>query len=323
MKLQQLRYLKAIADNNLNISEAAQRMETSQPGVSKQIRLLEEELGVRLFHRNGKHLSALTPIGQQVLARVERILSEVSNIEHLTGEARHENIGQLRISTTHTQARYVLPAVIDLFRQRYPEVRLQLHQGTPRQIVDIAQSGAVDFIIATEAPTFPGQFVMLPAYRWAHCVIMPKDHPLATQTPLSLAELATYPIVTYLEGFTGRGRLDDDFKRHGLSPDIVLTAADADVIKTYVRHGLGLGIIAHMAFDPQEDHDLVKCPVEPAFSGSITRIGFRQDAWLRSYMYAFLELFAPHLTRARVDAAAAAPAEQIDEVFASVRVPTH
>lgn len=323
MKLQQLRYLKAIADNNLNISEAAHRMETSQPGVSKQIRLLEDELGVRLFHRNGKHLSALTPIGHQVLERVEKILNEVNNISHLAGEACNENMGQLRIATTHTQARYILPSVIDRFRTQYPQVRLQLQQGTPRQILDSVQTGEVDFIIATETPSFPGQFVMLPAYRWRHCVIAPNTHPLSAKASLQIKDLADYPVVTYLEGFTGRGRVDEYFKREGLTPDIVLTAADADVIKTYVRHGLGIGIIAQMAFDDIEDRDLMKIEMEPPFSESITRIGFRHDAWLRSYMYAFLELFAPHLTRDRVDAAAQADPNNVDEVFASLALPVH
>ncbi|EHQ52831.1 transcriptional regulator CysB [Ectothiorhodospira sp. PHS-1] len=322
MKLQQLRYLQAIARYNLNISEAADRLATSQPGISKQIRLLEEELGVPLFQRNGKHLSGMTAVGRRVLEYSEVILREVENIRAAAEEARDEQAGDLRIATTHAQARYILPPIVDAFRHRFPRVRVQIHQGTPRQIADMLSHDEVDFIVATEPMLASGQVIVLPAYRWSHCVVVPKGHELAGAGAIPLERLADYPIVTYLDGFSGRTKLDADFRRAGLTPDVVLTAADADVIKTYVRHGMGVGIIARIALEKGHDDDLVALDTEPGLSENITRIGFRRGAWLRGYMYDFITLLAPHLTHEHVAQAAQNPdPENLEALCRNMEVP--
>ena len=296
MKLQQLRYLSAIAQNNLNISAAAESLYTSQPGVSKQIRLLEEELGVELFARNGKHLTRISPVGQAILERARMILQEVRNIQTLAEEARHHERGNLSIATTHTQARYALPPVIQRFRARYPQVTLQLHQGSPTQIAELAASGEVDFAIATEAIALFEDLVMMPCYLWNRCIITPRDHPLVRRQPLTLEAVAECPLVTYVFGFTGRSKLDEAFRNQQLKPRVVFTATDADVIKTYVRLGLGIGIVAHMACVPEQDHDLVALDASHLFAPSTTKIGFRRGMLLRGYMYDFITEFAPHLT---------------------------
>jgi len=297
LKLQQLRYLSAIAQNNLNISAAAESLYTSQPGVSKQIRLLEEELGVELFSRNGKHLTRISPVGQQILERARAILQEARNIQTLAEEARHHERGNLSIATTHTQARYALPPVIQRFRARYPQVILQLHQGSPTQIAELAASGEVDFAIATEAIALFEDLVMMPCYLWNRCIITPREHPLTRCQPLTLAAVAECPLVTYVFGFTGRSKLDEAFRGQQLKPRVVFTATDADVIKTYVRLGLGIGIVAHMAVDPELDRDLVALDASHLFAPSTTKIGFRRGMLLRGYMYDFISEFAPHLSR--------------------------
>ena len=285
----------------MNMSAAADALYTSQPGVSKQIRLLEDELGVDLFTRSGKHLTGLTTIGAAVLNRAEAILREVRNIHRHAAEYRDQQHGQLAIATTHTQARYALPAVICRFRQHYPNVVLQIHQGSPTQIAQMAVSGLVDFAIATEALELFEDLVMMPCYRWNRAVIIPTDHPLATTTALTLEAIAEHPLITYVFGFTGRSQLDEAFKAAGLHPRVVLTATDADVIKTYVRTGLGVGIIARMAYDPMMDQDLVKQDADHLFAESITQIGFRRGLYLREFMYDFISMFAPHLTKAHVE----------------------
>jgi LysR family cys regulon transcriptional activator len=297
LKLQQLRYLSAIAQNNLNISAAAESLYTSQPGVSKQIRLLEEELGVELFSRNGKHLTRISPVGEQILERARVILQEARNIQTLAEEARHHERGNLSIATTHTQARYALPPVIQRFRARYPQVTLQLHQGSPTQIAELAASGEVDFAIATEAIALFEDLVMMPCYLWNRCIITPRDHPLTREPTLTLRAVAECPLVTYVFGFTGRSKLDEAFRNQQLKPRVVFTATDADVIKTYVRLGLGIGIVAHMACDPEYDPDLVALDASHLFAPSTTKIGFRRGMLLRGYMYDFISEFAPHLTR--------------------------
>lgn len=322
MKLQQLRYLTAIAKNGLNISAAAESLYTSQPGVSKQIRLLEDELGVELFTRNGKHLSHVTPVGKHVIERAEGILREVRNIQVLADEYRDHKRGNLSIATTHTQARYALPAVVSRFRQRYPDVTLQLHQGSPTQIAEMAASGEVDFAIATEALELFEDLVMMPCYRWNRSIVVPDNHPLTRRQPLTLADVAEYPLVTYVFGFTGRSRLDEAFRRENLTPHVVFTATDADVIKTYVRLGLGVGIIARMAFEPDNDTGLTAIDAGGLFTPSTTRIGFRRGMFLRGFMYDFMSLFAPHLDREVVDkAATAADAEERQALFVGVDLP--
>ncbi|GIX22130.1 MAG: CysB family transcriptional regulator [Gammaproteobacteria bacterium] len=322
MKLQQLRFLVAIAKHGLNISEAAEHLHTSQPGVSKQLKLLEEELGLELFTRSGKHLSRITPAGQQIIARAEVILNEVANIKRLAQEFRNERQGRLDIATTHTQARYTLPEAVKLFREEYPEVELHFHQGTPRLISEMAVSGDVDFAVATEALALYRDLVMMPAYRWNRCVVVPPGHPLTRLERLTLEALAEQPIVTYVEGLTGRGQMDRAFEAAGLKPNLVFTATDADVIKTYVRLGLGVGVIARMAYVEALDADLVKIDAGHLFEPSVTKIAFRRGTYLRRYMYRFMELFAPHLTRERVDAAARCRSQQeVDALFADVVLP--
>jgi LysR family cys regulon transcriptional activator len=321
VKLQQLRYLIAIVRSHLNISAAAETLYTSQPGISKQLRLLEEELGVELFSRSGKHLTEVTPVGRQIIAKAESIMREVNNIQILAEEYRDDRRGNLSIATTHTQARYVLPQVIKLFRERYPAVTLQIHQGSPAQIAELVQSGEVDFAIATEAVELFDDLVMMPCYIWEYCVLTPVGHPLASLNCLSLPDVAQYPLVTYVFGFTGRSHLDEAFRGMQLKPNVVFTATDADVIKTYVRLGVGVGIVARMAYDPHYDHDLVRLDAGRLFATNITRIGFRRGTFLRCYMYDFMELFAPHLTRDRVLQVEQTLFEGIEGLFLGLDLP--
>jgi LysR family cys regulon transcriptional activator len=307
MKLRQLHYIHEVAKRGLSVTAAAEALYTSQPGVSKQIGLLEAELGVDIFLRNGKHLAEVTPAGKRILEYTSRLLAEVENIKHIAAEFQDTDAGDLTIATTHTQARYALPPVIQKFRARYPKVTLHLHQGSPPQIAKMAAEGQVDFAIATEALEHFDQLVMLPCYHWNRCVLMKPDHPLASKKRLSLKDIAAHPIVTYTFGFTGRSKLDQAFAANGLKPDVVLTAVDADVIKTYVRSGLGIGIIANMAYDERIDKDLVRLPADHLFEPSTTHIGFRRGIYLRGYMYDFMQAFAKHLNRETVDEIAAIP----------------
>lgn len=324
MKLQQLRYLVAIVKHNLNISAAAESLYTSQPGVSKQIRLLEDELGVELFSRNGKHLTHITPVGRQIVEKAESILREIRNIQTLTAEFRDDRSGNLSIATTHTQARYVLPRVIQAFRERYPAVTLQIHQGSPVQIAELASSGEVDFAIATEAMELFEELLMLPCYRWNRSLVTPRDHPLTRLAKITLEDVAHYPLVTYVFGFTGRSKLDEAFRNARLNPKVAFTATDTDVIKTYVRLGLGVGIVAGMAYDPEHDSDLVKLDASHLFAASLTRIGFRRGTFLRGYMYDFIELFAPHLTPSVIQAAASAQSpEELEALFDKMELPVY
>jgi LysR family transcriptional regulator, cys regulon transcriptional activator len=304
MKLRQLHYIHEVARRGLNITAASEALFTSQPGVSKQIRLLEEELGVDIFVRNGKHLSEVTPAGSRILDYAARVLHEAENIRKVASEFKDADRGDLAVATTHTQARYALPPVITAFRRRYPRVALHLHQGSPPQIAKMAAEGQADFAIATEAMEHFDQLVMLPCYRWNRCVLVRPDHRLAQESRLTLPRLAEHPLITYTFGFTGRSKLDQAFAAHGLKHDVVLTAVDADVIKTYVRLGLGIGIVAEMAYDPEIDQDLVRLPADHLFESSVTHIGFRRGLFLRSYMLDFVTAFAPHLSREAIEAIA-------------------
>ena len=322
MKLQQLRYIWEVAHHDLNVSLTAKSLYTSQPGISKQIRLLEDELGVEIFSRSGKHLTRVTPTGEKILKIAGDILRQVDGIKQLTQEHNSPNHGSLSIATTHTQARYALPSIIEGFIGKYPNVSLHMHQGTPVQISEKAADGTVDFSIATEALELFSDLLMMPCYRWNRCILVPKDHPLAQLDSLTLEDVALYSIVTYVFGFTGRSRLDDAFREKGLKPKVVFTATDADVIKTYVRLGLGIGIIAHMAYDPEADSDLVAIEAGHLFESSVTSIGFRKGTYLRGYMYDFIEAFAPHLTRNVVDEAMALPNKDAQEkYFAGIKLP--
>lgn len=324
MKLQQLRYIWEVAHHDLNVSATAQSLYTSQPGISKQIRLLEDELGVEVFSRSGKHLTRITPAGEAILRTAGEILRKVESIKQVAQEFSDERKGSLSIATTHTQARYVLPKVIAKFIDEYPDVSLQLNQGTPMQISEMAADGSVDFAIATEAMDLFSDLIMLPCYNWNRCILVPKNHPLCAVSELAISDVAKHPLVTYVFGFTGRSKLDEAFMEHGLAPKVVFTAADADVIKTYVRLGLGVGIVARQAFDPEVDDDLVALDASHLFKPSTTRLAFRRGTFLRGFMYDFIELFAPHLTKDLVDKAFNCSSKiELDELLEGIEIPEY
>jgi LysR family cys regulon transcriptional activator len=292
-------------DHGLNVSDAAEALLTSQPGISKQIRLLEDELGLQVFVRQGKRLTALTPAGEIVIATARRALRELQNLKRVADEFRAEDTGTLAIATTHTQARYVLPKVLSAFVGRYPKVRLVIHQGNPRQVADQTAAGEVDVGIATEALADRPELVTLPCYRWNRVVLVPKGHPLAQVRPLTLEALARFPIVTYDFSFTGRSAINAAFAAKDLTPNVVLSALDADVIKTYVELGTGVGIVAQMAYDPLKDVGFERLDASHLFAASTTRLALRRGAFLRGFAYAFIALFAPQYGRSVVDAALA------------------
>jgi LysR family cys regulon transcriptional activator len=300
MKLQQLRYALEVFRHDLNVSATAQALYTSQPGISKQIRLLEDELGVELFTRSGKHLTQVTPAGVDILKVAEQMMQQVEQVRQLAQEHRAPDEGVLSLATTHTQARYVLPPVITDFMAQYPKVSLQLQQGTPMQIAEMAAKGEVQMAIATEGLEHFRDLVMMPCYRWNRTLVVPQGHPLTQLEHVTLEDVAAYSLVTYVFGFTGRSQLDEAFHAAGLKPQTSFTAADADVIKTYVRLGLGVGIIAQLAFDPQEDADLVSIDASHLFAPSTTYVGLRRGTYMRRYMLEFVQGFAPHLTAERV-----------------------
>jgi LysR family cys regulon transcriptional activator len=322
MKLHQLRYLAAIVQNGFNITTAAQKLHTSQPGVSKQIRLLEEELGLQIFARDPRGLTGLTPAGEQIAQHALTILREARSIRGLASELHQAKQGSISIGTTHTQARYVLPEVVSRFRQTYPDVQLHLHQGTSEQIAEMAGLDRIDFAIATGSQELFTDFVLLPAYHWHRRLIVPRGHPLAEVEKPTLEELARFPIVTYVFSFTGPSSLEELFAKHGLEVKVGLTARDADVIKTYVRLGLGVGIVASVAVDPVLDQDLVSIDASHLLARHTTWIGFRSGTFLRGYMYDFIQLFAPHFTRELIrDVAAAHDVAAREALFAAIELP--
>ncbi|GAA6173042.1 HTH-type transcriptional regulator CysB [Colwellia sp. KU-HH00111] len=323
MKLQQLRYIVEVLNNNLNVSATAEALFTSQPGISKQVRMLEDELGIQIFGRSGKHLTHVTSAGQEVINIAQQILSKVEGIKAVAREHTQPDEGKLRIATTHTQARYALPEVIQGFIKKYGKVSLQMSQGTPAQISDAAAKGDADFAIATESLHLYNDLVMLPCYHWNRSIIVRKDHPLARKQDLTIQDVAKYSLVTYVFGFTGRSELDAAFEKAGVEPKIAFTATDADVIKTYVRLGVGIGVIASMAIDPKIDHDLVAIDASHLFKASTTKIGFRRGSFLRGYMFDFIERFAPHLTKHVVTQAMLLKNNaEVDEMFADTKLPT-
>jgi LysR family transcriptional regulator, cys regulon transcriptional activator len=308
MTLQQLRYLAAIVECNLNISAAAQKLHTSQPGVSRQIRVLESELGFELFVREGRALKRLTQQGQRVVERAQRILRESQAIKGMSLDARAVDRGALSIATTHTQARYVLPSVIERFRMRYPKVKLHLHQGTSEQIADMIDSEHVDLAIATGSQDEFRHCLRLPLYEWL----------------LTLEKLAQHPIVTYAFSLSGPSSISEAFARAGLEPDFALTARDSDVVKTYVRGGLGVGIIAAMAVDPTADGDLVSFEVAHLLPKHLTWIGFRRGNFLRRYAWDFIQSLGPHLDAPHaLRAAQAGDQGEIDGIFMDTALPLH
>ncbi|MEO1888341.1 MAG: HTH-type transcriptional regulator CysB [Cycloclasticus sp.] len=322
MKLQQLRYIWEVSKNNLNVSATADSIYTSQPGISKQIRILEDELGIPVFTRNGKHLTSMTPAGKKIIKIAGEMLMQAENIRNIAREYRDESKGSLSIATTHTQARYALPSVIKSFMNDMPDVSLDIQQGTPVQISEMVSQGKVDLAIATEAIELFDNLVMLPCYSWDRCILVPKGHPLTEIKHLSLSDVAAHPLITYVFGFTGRSKLDEAFSSENLSPDVALTAVDADVIKTYVRLGLGVGIVARMAYDENVDDDLVALDASHLFGQSVTKIGIRKDTFLRGYMYEFIGLFAPHLTQELIITAMRLKEQgAIDALFKDIKLP--
>jgi LysR family cys regulon transcriptional activator len=303
MKLQQLRYLTEIARRGLNVSEAAEALHTSQPGVSKQIRALEDELGVEVFVRHGKRLVSVTEPGKAVIAIAERILAEANNLRRAGEEFANEKLGTLTVAATHTQARYALPTAVATFKKRYPKVQLRIHQGSPTQICEEVLSGDADLCVATEAISLYPDLISMPVYQWNRCVVVPPNHPLLKVTPLTVEALAQHPIVTYDFAFANRSLVQKAFEARGLQPNVVLTALDSDVIKTYVELGLGVGILAKMAFDPKRDRTLRAIDASHLFESSTTRLGIKRGAYLRRYAYEFIEMFAPQLPRSIVERA--------------------
>lgn len=301
MKLQQLRYLCEIVKQDLNVSNAADSLYTSQPGISKQIRQLEEELGIDIFVRNGKRLVAVTEPGQAVVSIAQRMLQDAENLKRVGDEFGSQPEGSLSLATTHTQARYVLPTVVKRFIALYPKVTLNLHQGSPMQIAEMVRSGEVDIGIATEALELFEDLAMLSCYEWNRCVVTQPGHPLLDKQTIRIEDIAQFPIITYDFAFTGRSKINKAFEEKGLHPNVVLTAIDSDVIKTYVEMGLGIGILAKMAFDPERDSNLRAIDASHLFESSTTRIAIRKNSYLRGYMYDFIHLFAPHLDRAKVN----------------------
>lgn len=311
MNFQQLRSFREAVRQGYKLTTVAEALHTSQPGVSRQLRELEEELGVALFERAGRRFLGLTEPGRLVLPIVERLLQEADNLRRAAGDFAQSERGVLRIAATHTQARYALPPAVRDFCAAHPEVGLHLQQGSPRQIAQQVLAGEVDLGIATEALDSSAELVALPCYRWTHTVVVPRGHALAREQArgelLSLARLASFPLITYEPGYTGRGHIDDAFAQAGLSARFVLQAMDADVIKTYVELGLGVGVIASVAFDESRDTGLMALDARHLFALNTTRVALRRGRFLRGFVYTFIETFAPTLTRGVVEAALSAP----------------
>lgn len=306
MNFQQLRSVRETIRCGFNLTEVAAMLHTSQPGVSRQIRELEDELGVEIFARAGKRLTGLTQPGGALVPIVERLLIEAENLKRAGQDFSDSQRGRLNVAATHSQARYALPHAVRDFRQGFPQVTLHLHQGSPKQVAEMLISGEADIGVATEALAHFPQLVTLPCYHWTHSIVVPPDHALlAHEGPVTLEALARYPIITYEQGYTGRSHIDEAFQRAGLEPDVVLTAMDADVIKTYVELGMGVGIVASIALDPERDQHLRALDARHLFEVNVTRLAVRRGTWLRGYAYSFIETFVPTLTREVVEGALA------------------
>jgi LysR family cys regulon transcriptional activator len=301
MNLHQLRFVREAVRQNFNLTEAAKALYTSQPGVSKAIIELEEELGVDIFARHGKRIRGLTEPGRAVLRSVELIMQEIDGLKRLGKEFAAQDSGSFTIATTHTQARYALPKVVQAFTQKYPKVRLSLLQGNPKQIAEMVLKDQADLAIATEAIADVGGLITIPCYQWEHMVVVPPEHPLMKVKNLTLEEIAAYPLITYDAAFAGRAKIDHAFALRSLTPDVLLEAIDADVIKTYVELGLGVGIIAGMAYDAERDKGLAAIPVGHLFGTNVSRVALKQGAYLRGYVYTFIELLTPTLNRKLIE----------------------
>ena len=301
MKLQQLKYICEVVKQDLNLSKAAAELYTSQPGVSKQIKALEDELGVDIFIRHGKRFTGITDPGRAIIQKAQAALTDLNSLRNISNEFTNETSGSLKIATTHTQARYALPLVIKQFREKFPNVKLSLYQGSPTQISQMTSSGEADIAIATEAISLEKDLALLPCYQWNRCILTPPKHPLLRSKRVSLEEISEFPIITYDFAFTGRSKINQAFEEKGLKPDVILTAIDADVIKTYVELGLGIGIVAMMAYDPARDTKIRALDASHLFEASTTRIGLRKNSYIRGYVYEFISMFAPHLDKKVVD----------------------
>jgi LysR family cys regulon transcriptional activator len=312
MNLHQLRFVREAVRQNFNLTEAAKALYTSQPGVSKAIIELEEELGVDIFTRHGKRIRGLTEPGRAVLKSVELVMQEIDGLKRIGKEYAAQDSGSFTIATTHTQARYALPKVVQAFMQKYPKVRLSLLQGNPRQIAEMVMRDQADLAIATESIAGIDGLISMPCYQWEHVMVVPPDHPLLKLKAVTLEEMARYPLITYDGAFAGRSKIDHAFEIRNLKPDILLEAIDADVIKTYVELGMGIGIIAGMAFDAERDKNLRAVPVGHLFGMNISRVALKQGAYLRSYIYTFIELLTPTLNRKLIDQALQGGKENYD-----------
>lgn len=313
MNLHQFRFVREAVKQNFNLTDAAKSLFTSQPGVSKAILELEDELGIDIFRRHGKRIRDLTEPGKKVLVAIERILSEVENLKKIGTEYAAVDQGNFVIATTHTQARYILPKVISEFTKRFPKVKVIIQQDSPEQLSKLLLNDVADIVIATEGITNVPGIVALPGYQWQHSVVVPHGHPLLAKKPLALEDLAQYPLITYGLAFAGRSKINEAFAKKHLTPDVVLEAIDADVIKTYVETGLGVGIVAGVAYDPTRDKELEMLPAGHLFGTNATKIGIKKEAYLRSYTYTFIELFAPGMTRKLVDQALSNPESEIHQ----------
>lgn len=303
MNFQQLRSIRETARRGYNLTEVANALFTSQPGVSRQIRELEDELGVVIFERNGKRLTGMTEPGKGILKIIDRLLVEAENLQQASLDYAGQNSGTLTIAATHTQARYALPKVVQSFRADFPDVRIALQQSAPDHIAEWVLSGKADIGIATEGLSQFPDLVSFPCYRWSHLIVVPDGHPLLGASPIRLEDLAAYPLITYDVGFTGRGHIDAAFAAAGVTTDIVLTAMDSDVIKQYVTLGLGVGIVASMAFDHGRDKGLRAVEASHLFAPNVTRLAVRKGAYLREYAYRFIAQFAPDLKREEIERA--------------------
>ncbi|WP_179401587.1 CysB family HTH-type transcriptional regulator [Burkholderia guangdongensis] len=312
MNLHQFRFVREAVRQNFNLTEAAKALFTSQPGVSKAIIELEDELGVEIFTRHGKRVRSLTEPGRIILASVERILQEVESLRRVGKDYAAQDQGNLTIAATHTQARYSLPAAIAEFKKRFPKVHLSILQGSPTQVAEMVLHDQADLAVATEAIADYKDLVSLPCFQWHHAAVVPADHPLLDRKTPSLDDLAQYPLITYDDAFAGRKKINQAFALRGLSPDIVLEAIDADVIKTYVELGLGVGIMADIAFNPERDRGLRAIPVGHLFGSNVTRVALKQGAYLRSYVYTLVELLSPTMTRRLIEQALKGEAESYE-----------
>lgn len=301
MTLQQLRYLCEVARRNLSVSDAATALHTSQPGISKQILALEDELGVQVFVRRGKRLTEMTPAGKRLVAMAETVLANAGNLKRAARDLQDESVGEMVIATTHTQARYLLPKVIPIFLKRFPKVSLFIHQGNPMQVAAEVASGRADIGIATEYLDGVPELVTMPLYAWNRVVVAQKGHPILSKRKLTLADIAAYPLVSYDISMTGRGAVNRAFVEQGITPNFVISAMDADVIKTYVELGIGIGLLAEMAYNAKQDGALGVISAKHLFAESVTKLALKRGAFLRGYTYELIELLAPKLTREAVD----------------------